>query len=106
MFLETQTPGKTETKANPFNLDALIAWLETMPAGQSYPFLNCRGECLDSQYVTYCGLGTDPDFYEDFVLREWANFHGGDMRAIAEEAPRTFGGALRRARAVRAARAL
>lgn len=46
---------KTETKADPFSLESLIAWLEKQPAGRSYSY-TCNGHCLLAQYFTAAGF--------------------------------------------------
>lgn len=55
MFLETQTPGKTETKADPFSLENLIAWLERQPSAGRYDYSRNEG-CMLCMYFQASGL--------------------------------------------------
>lgn len=96
-----------EVKADPFSLESLIAWLETMPADEVYCFID-TGNCLNCQYLSvvhgaqvtagsaiynvwdvskgYWGPNIDLPPHFNAI----ANGHGK---------PRTFGAALTRAQA-------
>ena len=97
---------KTETKADPFTLEALIAWLEKQPANATYCYTSTGG-CLVAQFLlslgTYTAVGVDhrgfynrsPDSrstYDPIPLPPFFN-------EVALKNPRTFGAALDRARA-------
>jgi hypothetical protein len=86
---------KPEVKADPFSLESMIAWLEKQPADKVYDFWDCR-ECLIYQYLLDAGLPR-ADYGTAHAL-------GGDDIGgkIAHGLPWTFGGALKRARALRA----
>ena len=100
---------KPEIKADPFSLESLIAWLETMPADQSYDYA-CSGQCMMGQWLR----SIDPrmelgpgDSYDYIVLGERHNFRvrfqpiasrGNDLSGF------TFGAALDRARKALASR--
>lgn len=93
-----------ETNPDVFSLDDLIAWLETMPANKVYCYLD-HGHCLIGQYVTARGFA-NPHVYSDGYFK-----HGPKQEnrldyptifnCIALGNNRTFGGALKRARAAR-----
>ena len=86
--------------ANPWTLDAFIAWLERQPAEGVYNWADCEGGCLMGLYSVAIGDGH----------KSWA-YRIGDVECIeytmhAEVAmprPWTFGAALDRARALREA---
>lgn len=79
-----------KTKADPFELGTLIAWLETKAPSGEYEFMNCDGLCLMGQYMTACGVVWSDANYLRFAKH---------FTRIAVGNPRTFGGALKRARA-------
>lgn len=87
------------TKADPFKLKTLIAWLEKQPADGAYCYLS-NGACMLAKYFTAQGLKR---------VELGANFlsHAGGVRklptafnGIAQYGPRTYGAALDRARAL------
>jgi hypothetical protein len=78
-----------QTKADPFKIETLIAWLEKQPADCRYDFDNCDGECLFGLYYTAMGL----KWWDEYLEKHF------DHTAIACGWPETFGGALERARA-------
>lgn len=91
---------KPEVKADPFSLQSLIAWLETMPAAAEYCYAD-NGECLLGLYFSEGG-------FERALVGSSTLTHGRDCQhtrhlprnfdAIAVGHPRTFGAALARAR--------
>ena len=101
---------QSETKADPFKLETLIAWLEKQPGDQGYSY-TCRGHCMLAQYfvamrfenvevvphfVTAKGLDLSrfPKPFEDIAIDHHGFHHLG--RAVQGL---TFGAALLRARA-------
>jgi hypothetical protein len=100
MLYDPKWAKQAETKADPFTLESLIAWLEKQPANSTYPFYNCRGECLFSQYLAHCGFAKRPVDYDREGFRGWDILHNDPLRGIAETEPWTFGAALKRARAL------
>lgn len=83
---------KTETKADPFSLENLIAWLEKQPADK--PYLASEPEiCLLGQFSTSMGATCATTKSIDLADAE-------PFGEIALRHPHTFGDALRRARAV------
>lgn len=80
---------KWEAKADPMSLAALIAWLEKQPPDSKYDFMCISGGCLLDLYFGRC---TTPSEYVAFP-ESW-------RMDIAPGFPRTFGGALERARAL------
>lgn len=92
-----------QTKADPFTLISLIAWLEKQPSDETYCYTSI-GHCLIAQYLNAHGIRTDnvnPSYYFDerngshplpAAFNEIANgcSTGGD----------TFGAALTRARSM------
>ena len=93
-------PKWAETKADPFELSTLIAWLEKQPTEKTYCFMD-NGGCLLAQYFTEQG-------FKEVSMGGTHIVHGpnrGDyqdlpphMSSIAVGNPRTFGAALKRAR--------
>jgi hypothetical protein len=90
-----------KTKADPFSLDSLIAWLEQQPAENRYCYAD-NGKCLLGRYFTAKG------FKAVNVWSSGVSYQGGDaglpphFNDIAVYTPHTFGAALERARAARA----
>lgn len=76
------------------NLDRLIGWLETMPPEQEYVW-------ADSEYCVYALFGKAHG--ADYGTAMWALLEevGLDFGRISILQPHTFGGALRRARAIK-----
>lgn len=86
-----------KTKAEPRDLGNLIAWLETMPAGKTYPFGNCQGGCMYSQYLV--ALGYDNGIgWNCNSQKMWSDLHREPFYSIANTTPWTFGAALARSR--------
>jgi hypothetical protein len=100
-----------KTKADPFKLATLIAWLEKQDARQTYCFTS-NGECLLAQYFSAHGFVCVHMFTDGFVHGTPIPSRWGMTEArarglltsippkfneIAEYGPRTFGAALRRA---------
>lgn len=81
-----------ETKeANPFTLDALIAWLEKQPAEKTYNIFDAS-RCLFGQFGC-----CEPDHNKINRM-----FGIKDIHYIGWSYPNTFGAALERARNLRA----
>jgi hypothetical protein len=100
MLYDPKWEQKTETKANPFKLETLIAWLEKQPADEGYEY-DCNGHCLLAQYFTAMG-------FTHVYVGSTGFYHGDDSERaemprafdkIAVKSPSTFGAALERARA-------
>lgn len=93
---------KWEVKADPFDLRALIAWLEKQPANKTYDFY-CAGECMVGQWVksidpdatTARDLGWGSSFY--YVHGKVVDLGSFVDIANSEECKFTFGAALKRA---------
>jgi hypothetical protein len=109
MFLEDKklNPGVT-VEADPFSLDALIAWLEKQPGETEYDYRdtdNKHGGCLFSRYAVFLGYSADFDGYAD-MIGAWGTFPGDPFEEsrLAVSEPHTLGAALQRARALRGAR--
>lgn len=90
---------KPETKADPFTLESLIAWLEKQPADGSYDYGD-SGRCLAAQYLLPTGLDRSrfigragPDL-EEIIPGLWGIASG----FFTAPHDRTFGDALKRAR--------
>jgi hypothetical protein len=87
MFVDEKKTGEAQTRADPFSLDSLIAWLEKQPAEKEYS--TDPVACVLAQYLGgFCGG------------REEEKLIGNNLYVIFGE-PRTFGGFLSRARALR-----
>ena len=87
-------------KADPLTLESLIAWLEKRPAHVEYCYAD-NDACLLGQYFTAMG-------FDGVIAGSDCFSHGEGMKdihfppsfdEIAIGHPRTFGGALERARA-------
>lgn len=92
-----------QTKADPFTVAALVAWLETKPATETYDYYDCGGACLYGQYMTHVGVP-----WKEARFATYADNRKGDIHEpfrmkvyfpIAVTYPHTFGAALERARA-------
>lgn len=90
----------TKTAVEPLSVEGLIAWLERQPAGTKYDY-GCNGHCLLATYLR-AAHGWDPDI-GGTVYRDHKSGAFGKLPAalndIAWSGPRTYGGALKRARA-------
>lgn len=91
-----------KTKADPFSLHTLIAWLEQQNLCRVYCYTD-HGKCLLSQYFAACG------FKQVMVYSAGCFEHDGretvypiEFDDIAVASPHTFRAALARARARRA----
>lgn len=103
---------KAPTKTDPTKLESLIAWLERQPADGVYCYYDC-GRCLLSQYFT--DMGFRYVHLSDTRLKHADGLEklprGFDAIAVGDSGPPhmgcdswTYGKALKRARAARAAR--
>jgi hypothetical protein len=100
-------PKWTKPAAVVWSLDRLIAWLETMPAGEQYCY-TAGGECLLAQYLKGIGWATDPlvdstsaeDMASKKLIKIPAAFNEIARESWRETGSRTntFGAALERAR--------
>jgi hypothetical protein len=88
-----------ETKADPFKLGTLIAWLEKQPADKPYCYLSC-GECLLANYFTAHGLKRVSLGYNALHHSGGIRLLPPDFNDIAYYGTRTYGAALDRARAL------
>lgn len=91
---------KPKTKADPFTMQALVAWLEQQPKAKMYDYWDRGGRCLYGQYMAAVGvpwaeakLNTIHDPYREFRHAVYDIACAGRLRS-------TFGAALNRARAV------
>lgn len=91
---------KTETKADPLTLPALIAWLEKQPSEKRYDYM-CHGECLLAQYFTaaYGRAVTDAGIMAYFTDTDERIRYPETFSEVASHGESTFGDALERARA-------
>lgn len=87
----------TETKVDPCDFKAFVAWIEAQPSEKSYDWCGC---CLVEQYMAHLGLRP----YSCYTTRQngktiYSHLTPG---ALAATAPHTFGAALERGRAAAA----
>lgn len=94
-------PNWNKTNPDVMSVEALAAWLETMPADEAYYYGDIRN-CLICQYLRYCGIkcstvggscyrASRGDPAKPLPLQfNWIAVHG----------QRTFGAALSRARSI------
>ncbi len=103
MLYDPKWERPVKTRADPFTLPALIAWLERQPAGEAYDWLNIHG-CLACRY--FQSLGHKTPWGNSYQLAEdgYKTPFGGreNYHKIAGAKPWTFGAALDRARAIAA----
>lgn len=85
---------KWEVKSDPLSLASLIAWLETMPADEKYDYCD-PFNCLVGQYLNHHGFLRIGRSAEELRQLGWYDI----VHHIEESRERTFGAALKRARA-------
>ena len=89
---------KWEVKADPLANSSLIAWLESWPDGEVYPY-HSPWECMLTQYFAAAyGTANIRVFCNSFVVEGRSRNLPEGWDWIADTEPRTFGGALKRAR--------
>lgn len=88
---------EVQTKADPFQLGTLIAWLEKQPANETYCYMS-HGQCLLAQYFRAMGFDVGRIGGFSVILDGEKIFLPQDFSNIPLFEPRTFGGALARAR--------
>jgi len=101
MLYDKRWDKQTETKADPFKLDSLVAWLEKQPAEKPYCYLD-HGQCLLGQYFAHHGF-CEVAIYSNGVLvhgkgREHVLYPQVFNSIALMSHPRTFGVALGHAR--------
>jgi hypothetical protein len=84
---------KWETKTDTWAMPSFVAWLENQPPEKTYNWLDCRGACLISQYMTANGI----EWYDEGLLL-YSSHVPEEFKTVAVRHPRTFGAALHRAR--------
>ena len=84
MLYDKRWDAKVETKADPFTLESLIAWLETRNPDERYDWTD-GATCMCAQYFNVGAL--------------WDSQPGVRPDGLAVVHPWTFGAALERARA-------
>lgn len=94
MFLETKKEGEARTKEP--SMLSLIAWLETKNPAEEYDYYNCYGGCLLGQYFNAIGLAWGLNGGPGCEL--FNSMESYKLQDISRRHPRTFGGALERAR--------
>ena len=98
-----QIPAEAK-EAEPFSLEALIAWLRTKPADEAYPFLDGGGHCLIGQYL----ISTTGKMWQAHRCQSWMNVPENFRTVAAEDGfcrcgtnyGYTYGAALSRALAL------
>lgn len=107
MFLEDKNLNPTRTLTP--DLPGLIAWLETQEPEAEYCWVDIRS-CLFARFGLALGLSENPSDAYDAVTgalrKRYGMTHGGEPFGwdsgfscrLAHDHPRTFGGALARAR--------
>lgn len=97
---------KQITKADPFSLSSLIAWLEMQPADREYNFIDVT-QCLLTQYFRSHSkrvwITSNLSVHYKWWLFSWVKPIPKKFFCIALEHPQTFGAALERARKALAA---
>jgi hypothetical protein len=101
MLYDPKWEQQAETKADPFSLASLIAWLEQQPAAEMYCYRE-NGDCLLAQYFIahgYCNVNMGPLVFFHGPKNEKANVPR-QFNDIAVGDPHTYGAALERARSI------
>lgn len=104
MLYDPKWEKQPETKADPFIMESLIAWLEKQPSRKSYPYTIACG-CMLTQYFAAAGFKNPQVCYTWFKENGHKDSSATELKfpvifdKIAGEAPHTFGAALSRARA-------
>ena len=93
MLYDPKWEAPTETKADPFSLESLIAWLEKQPAECSYDW-QFIPNCLLGQWARAMGVSGE----YAILNRSKALGMSTPFSGIALFSPCTFGAALERAR--------
>lgn len=88
---------EVETKADPFSLESLIAWLETQDPNTEYEWTDCSGGCLIGRYFTAKGIVEHVPY--QMVFQSLSDY--GEV-CSSLSGPTTFGAALERARVIAA----
>ena len=108
MFVEDRSlnPG-VETKADPFSLDSLIAWLEKQPSALEYVWTDVFDCLMHHYYTDVLRDDLDGEYPARMVFDLGCDFERpfGSISAyhkVAGSLPWTFGAALERARALKA----
>jgi len=104
MLYDKKWDAKVETKADPFSLESLIAWLEKQPKDKVYCYVD-NGHCLIAQYLLslgYQAVGVDArGFYDrsddSLNTANLISLHP-NLNTVAVREPYTFGAALERGR--------
>lgn len=105
MFVETGYHEKeVEVKADPFKLETLIAWLETKNPAEEYQYSNnykcCLAQYFQAHGYPHACLSSAAVYLNGPFGKRTPLPHGFNKSAMQFD--RTFGGALRMARAVEA----
>jgi len=91
------------TKTDPLTLPALIAWLETKPAGRAYCYTDTQ-HCLAANYYRDIGRDMEVHSLDTFEMPPASASFGYTLEWIACQCNRTYGGALDLARQLAASR--
>jgi len=93
---------EVQTKPRVCSLEALVAWLEKMPASRKYNYMDCEGRCLYGQYMASHGIPWKESgaSSKEYGTPERDAFCAFVYLHIADCEPWTFGAALTRARAL------
>lgn len=98
-----ETKPAIETNPHPvFSLDGLIWWLERQPGEDTYDWTDCSGACAIGLYFRDSGIKWSAANYREMI----PIIIGRDGRtnsSVLLSRPWTFGAALSRAKALRAA---
>lgn len=96
---------KLETKAAPFSLAAVIAWLDRQPADCRYDYDDCKGGCLYGLYMNAIGIpwteARTSSAYRQPNTDPHRQFRRQFYDTIARPGEWTFGAALARAAAAK-----
>lgn len=88
---------KKQVKVDPFSVKNLVAWLKQQPANKTYCYMDTGG-CLLGQYYLAMGYTTvDIGGMSITLDGSWQQMPD-DFSDIPAGHPRTYGGALKRAR--------
>jgi hypothetical protein len=102
MLYDPKWEKQTETKADPFSLASLIAWLEKQNPATRYCYVS-NGECLLAQYFTargYKNVTVGVGWFRELHMPHTEHAIPTEFTQVARagKGGTTFGAALKRAR--------
>lgn len=92
-------PSWNKPAPDVLSFESLIAWLEKQNPRKGYNYDDCKGGCLYGQYMASHGIRWDESGAMEGNQSPRGAFCSMVYATVASAGPRTFGAALKRARA-------